>query len=126
VEAAVSASRYPFDETVERLQRAIAAGGATLFAALDQRAAAKAAGLDLRPTTLLVFGNPKGGTPLMDAFPLTALDLPFKLLIWEENGVVRIGRVPVAAIAERYAVTGLDDLLARLQTSLDALVATVT
>ena len=74
--AIVSISRYAYGETVERLMSAIAAAGTTLFAQIDQSAAAENAGLRLRPTTLLVFGNPKAGTPLMDAFPLAALDLP--------------------------------------------------
>ena len=79
-------SRYPFDETIARLRDAIANAGNTLFADIDQSAAAKTAGLSLRPTRLLIFGNPKGGTPLMDAFPPIAVELPLKIAVWEENG----------------------------------------
>jgi uncharacterized protein (DUF302 family) len=83
-------SRYSFRDTVATLAKAIETAGGTLFAMIDQAAAAKAVALDLRPTTLIVFGNPKAGTQLMDAFPLTALDLPLKLLIWEDQNLVRV------------------------------------
>ena len=66
-------SRYPYSETIERLSKAIIDGGNTIFATIDQAAAAQTVGLPLRPTTLIIFGNPKGGTPLMDAFPLCLL-----------------------------------------------------
>ena len=83
-------SRYSYSETVERLAKAITAGGNTIFATIDQAAAAEASGLALRPTTLVIFGNPKGGTPLMDAFPLVALELPLKLLVWQDDNGVKI------------------------------------
>ncbi len=81
-------SRYSYSETTAKLSKAMTDGGNTIFATIDQAAAAARVGLTLRPTTLIIFGNPKGGTPLMEAFPLVALELPLKLLVWEENGVV--------------------------------------
>jgi uncharacterized protein (DUF302 family) len=124
-EAVVTSSRHSYPETLERLKGAIASAGGTLFAELDQSAAAKGVGLNLRPTTLLIFGNPKGGTLLMDAFPLTALDLPLKLLVWEEAGAVEVAYTPASSIAARYAVTGKDALIAALDVALRSAVASL-
>jgi uncharacterized protein (DUF302 family) len=121
----VGASLYAYPETIERLTQAIAVAGATLFATIDQSAAARGAGLELRPTTLLVFGNPKGGTPLMVAFPLVALDLPLKLLIWEDAGRVNVAYTPMRVVAARYALTGYDAQLAGLDRALQTLTAAV-
>src|SRR5476651_128867 len=76
-------SPWPFSETLERIEAALAAKKIKLFARIDQSAEAAAVGLTLRPTTLLIFGDPGKGTPLMDAHPTLALDLPLKALIWE-------------------------------------------
>ncbi|MBV9101939.1 MAG: DUF302 domain-containing protein [Candidatus Eremiobacteraeota bacterium] len=81
--------------------------GNTVFAMIDQAEAAAKVGLTLRPTTLIVFGNPKGGTPLMEALPLIALELPLKMLVWEENGTVNVSYVPMSEIAARYGAKGL-------------------
>ncbi len=124
-EALVVTSRHPYAETVSVLTAAIAAAGSTLFASIDQSAAAAAAGLTLRPTTLLIFGNPKGGTPLMEAAPLSALDLPLKLLVWDDDGAVKVAYVKASAIAARYGVTGKDELIAALDRTLESLAASV-
>jgi len=76
-------SRHGFDETVARLTAMLAARGVTLFAVIDHAGEAAKVGLAMRPTKVLVFGNPKGGTPLMLASPSIAIDLPLKLLVWE-------------------------------------------
>jgi uncharacterized protein (DUF302 family) len=114
-------SRLPFAETVARLNAAIAEAGNTLFATIDQSAAARGVGLSLRPTTLIVFGNPRGGTPLMEAFPLVALELPLKILVWEEDDAVNVGYETVAEIAGRYGVSGMDARIAAMDAALDAL-----
>ncbi len=119
------ASRYGFAETLERLTAAIAAAGNRIFATIDQAQAAAEAGTHLRPTTLLLFGNPKGGTPLMQSFPLLALELPLKLLVWEHDGAVNVAYVPMSEIAARYGVTGVDERIAAMDRALAALVATV-
>jgi uncharacterized protein (DUF302 family) len=95
-------SPWSVTETVERLTSLIAARGMTLFATIDQRAAAHGAGLELRETVLLVFGSPAGGTPVMDAVPLAALDLPLKLLVWDDEGRTRVSYVTPAALAARH------------------------
>ncbi|HEV7832077.1 MAG TPA: DUF302 domain-containing protein [Caballeronia sp.] len=79
-------SKYDFEATVARLKAALAARGITLFADIDQSAAAAEAGMSLRPTRLLLFGNPKTGTPVMEANPHAALELPLKAVVWEEAG----------------------------------------
>ena len=70
-------------DTVARLRTLLESKGMTVFAVIDQRAAARQVGLDLRATTLVLFGNPRGGTPVMDAAPLAALDLPLRVLVWD-------------------------------------------
>ena len=77
-------SNHPVDETVEKLKGILQAKGVTLFALVDHSGEAAKAGLKMRPTKLLIFGNPKAGTPLMVAAPRIAIDLPLKILIWED------------------------------------------
>ncbi len=73
-------SAYPFAGTVQKLRSTLEGEGFTIFAAVDQREAAKSVGLDMPPTTLLVYGSPKGGTPLMIAAPDFGIELPLKVL----------------------------------------------
>jgi uncharacterized protein (DUF302 family) len=77
-------------ETVSRLTGILAAKGLKVFAAIDQSAEASGAGLQLRETTLVLFGNPAAGTPVMVAAPSAALDLPLKVLIWADNGQTKV------------------------------------
>ncbi len=77
-------SRYSVDETVERVKDLLRAKGIKLFALINHDGEAHAAGLDMRPTRLLIFGSPAAGTPLMIASPSIAIDLPLKLLVWED------------------------------------------
>lgn len=82
-------SRDSFQGTVARLTSALETHGIKVFATIDQQAEARAAGLEMPPVTLILFGNPKAGTPLMVARPTAALDLPLKAVVWEsENGGV--------------------------------------
>jgi uncharacterized protein (DUF302 family) len=119
-------SRCSFAETVATLSEKIVAAGNTIFATIDQSAAAAGAGRSLRPTTLIVFGNPRGGTPFMQAFPLVALDLPLKLVVWQDAETVRVAYVPMSEIARRYGVTGMDVEVTAIDRALDALTAVVT
>jgi uncharacterized protein (DUF302 family) len=118
-------SRYPYSETIERLSKAITDAGNTIFATIDQAAAAKSAGLSLRPTALIIFGNPKGGTPLMDAFPLVALELPLKLLVWKEGNNVYVASLTMSEIAARYGVAGMDERISAMDRAVDTLINTV-
>lgn len=119
-------SRFSYAKTLETLKDTILKGGNTIFASIDQSAAAASVGLTLRPTTLLVFGNPRGGTPLMESFPLVALDLPLKLLIWEADGSVNLAYVPMSEIAARYGVTGMDARIEAMDRAIDSLTNAVT
>ena len=77
-------SSHSVDETVEKLKGILQAKGVTLFALIDHNGEAEKVGMKMRPTKLLIFGNPKAGTPLMLAAPSSAIDLPLKILIWED------------------------------------------
>jgi len=77
-------SKHSVDETVEQLKGILQSKGVTLFAMIDHSGEAAKAGLKMRPTKLLIFGNPKSGTPVMLAAPSSAIDLPLKILIWED------------------------------------------
>src|ERR1700723_1029684 len=81
-----TASHHTVDQTVERLKGILSAKGVTLFALIDHSEEAEKAGMKMRPTKLLIFGSPKAGTPLMLAAPSIAIDLPLKLLVWEDDG----------------------------------------
>lgn len=73
------------DQTVQKLERILEARAVKLFAVIDHSSEAQKAGLEMRPTKLWIFGNPKAGTPLMIASPTVALDLPLKLLVWQDQ-----------------------------------------
>src|SRR4249919_3897701 len=77
-------SNHSVDETVEKLKGILQAKGVTLFALVDHSGEAEKVGMTMRPTKLLIFGNPKAGTPVMLAAPSSAIELPLKILIWED------------------------------------------
>jgi len=77
-------SQHSVDQTVEKLQTLLQARGVTLFALVDHSGEAAKVGMKLPPTKLVIFGNPKAGTPLMLAAPSVAIDLPLKILVWED------------------------------------------
>jgi len=79
-------SKHSVNETVEKLNGILSAKGVTLFALVDHSGEAAKAGMKMPPTKLLIFGNPKGGTPVMLAAPSSAIDLPLKLLVSEDPG----------------------------------------
>jgi uncharacterized protein (DUF302 family) len=111
-------------ETVSRLKDLIAANKLTLFAVIDQRAAAAGAGLDLRDTTLVLFGSPAAGTPVMAAVPLAALDLPLKALIWDDGGQTKVSYYDPASVIARHGVpASLAPNLAAINGLTDALIA---
>jgi uncharacterized protein (DUF302 family) len=78
-------SNYPVDQTVDRLKNLLQSKGITLFALIDHSGEAEKVGMKMPSTKLLIFGNPKGGTPLMLAAPSIAIDLPLKILVWEDS-----------------------------------------
>ncbi len=121
MEPVVRISRFAYSDTVTHLGIEIARAGLTIFCKLDQDGAARAAGFALRPTTLFMFGDPKADAQLTDAAPLAALDLPLKILVWEQSDVARVGYLPAHMLARRYGLpaqgpllTAMDDLQLRL------------
>lgn len=118
-------SAYPFAETVTRLRAALEVHGFTIFAAIDQREAARSVGLDMPPTTLLIYGNPKGGTPLMLAAPDFGIELPLKLLVREEpGGRVLVVYLPAQSLEGRHGLpAGLAGRLAGAEPLIAAAIA---
>lgn len=102
-------SHHSVEETVERLKALLQAKGVTLFALVDHSGEAAKVGMRMPPTKLLIFGNPKAGTPLMLAAPSVAIDLPLKILVWEDApGRVWLSYNGLAYLKERH---GLPDAL---------------
>jgi len=95
-------SPYPVAETADRVQNLLLAKGMKIFARIDQAAEAASVGMTLRPTILLLFGNPKAGTPLMEQFPSIAIDLPLKALIWESPDKVYLSFISPEYLQRRH------------------------
>ena len=118
------ASFLPFDATLERLVQAIQDRGMTIFARIDHAANAREAGLSMPPSTVLIYGNARGGTPVMLATPAAALDLPLRVLVRErDDGKTVIAFHPVVAMLRRAGVR--EDLAARLEPAQQVLLAAV-
>ena len=99
-------------DSIARLKEVVASRGMKLFAVIDHSSEALAAGLELRDTKVVIFGSPEAGTPVMDAAPLAALDLPLKVLIWSDGDQTKLTYTAPAALAARYELTS--ELAARL------------
>ena len=112
------ASPHSVEETVSRLSALVAARGMKLFAVIDHSGEAQAAGLELRETKVVIFGSPQAGTPVMEAAPLAALDLPLKVAVWADGEQTRLSYTAPAELAARY---GLSDELAGRLAGIDAL-----
>ncbi|HTZ64498.1 MAG TPA: DUF302 domain-containing protein [Solirubrobacteraceae bacterium] len=96
------ASPRSVTETVSRFVEMVEAKGVKVFAVIDHSGEAERVGLRLRDTKLVVFGSPKAGTPVMVAAPLAALDLPLKVLVWDDDGQTRVSFVAPSTLAARY------------------------
>jgi uncharacterized protein (DUF302 family) len=98
-------SSYGPKDTMNRLEAEVKAKGFTIFARIDHAAGATAVGLPLRPTELLIFGNAKGGTPLMQSSQTTGIDLPLKVLVWEDtSGATWLSHNDPAWLAKRHGL----------------------
>lgn len=98
-------SNYSVNRTVEKLKVILQAKGVTLFVVVDHSGEAEKAGMKMAPTKLLIFGSPKAGTPLMLAAPTIAIDLPLKILIWEDaKGKVWVSYNSPAYLQERHGL----------------------
>ena len=97
-------SPLTFEETVAAIQKTLNSKGITIFATIDHQAAAKAVGESMSPATVLIVGNPKVGTALMQENLLLAIELPLKILVYQEGKTVNIRYEKIAAIAEKYHI----------------------
>jgi uncharacterized protein (DUF302 family) len=122
----IANSPHPVAATVDRLIAALEGRGITVFARIDHAGAARAAGLELPDEELLLLGDPRAGTPLMQEDPQVGYELPLRLLVWEAGGETLIGYRPPTELAERYAVGDRSELLARMRKLLEGLVAEST
>jgi uncharacterized protein (DUF302 family) len=110
--------------TVSRLTGLIDSKGMRLFAAIDQREEARRVGLHLRETVLVLFGSPAAGTPVMEAAPLAALDLPLKVLIWADGDQTKVSYYSPGALATRHHLSeNLAGKLAGINAITDLLVS---
>jgi YD repeat-containing protein len=115
-------SKYSVAETLNRLEGALKSGGMTIFARIDHSAEAEKVGLQIRPMQLLIFGNPRGGTPLMVASPTAGIDLPMKALAWEDpSGKIWLTYNAASYLKSRHDINGKDELLTTLERALEAM-----
>ena len=113
--------------TMNRLEEAVTAKGLTVFARIDHAGGASAAGLSLQPTEVLIFGNAKGGTPLMQGVQTIGIDLPLKALVWQDaSGETWLSWNDPAWLATRHGLRGVEAVTARLAALLDALAEAAT
>jgi len=108
--------------THERVACEIATAGNTVFADVDQAALARSVGLDLRPTYVVIFGNPRAGTAIMRASPLAAYELPLKVLVWSDGNGTHVGYRAPSTVAATYGLNGLEDLLAAMDAAVAGIV----
>ena len=111
-------SRYSFAQTVQRLHAAITERGMTVFAVIDHQAAAQKDGLSMQPATVIVFGTPKAGTPLMVKDPAFALQLPLRVLVTETDGKVQVVYPSTRALIQnsRIDYADVENTLAKAET----------
>ena len=115
-------SPWSMADTVARLSAVVAARGMEVFAIIDHSGKAREVGLDLRDTKLVIFGSPAAMTPLIDTAPLAALDLPLRVVVWEDGYQTLVSYPAPAAVARRY---GLDEDLADALNTIDSLTSAV-
>ncbi|MCL7744837.1 DUF302 domain-containing protein [Guyparkeria hydrothermalis] len=108
-------SEFDVAETEQRLVEAIEAKGMGVMAQVDHRANAQTVDLEMPPTRVVIFGNPQGGTQLMKCAPTVAIDLPMKMLIWQDGETVKIGYNRAEYLVERH---GIGDCAAPVQATM--------
>ncbi len=115
-------SSFGVGETADRLERLVKEKGLTLFNRIDHAKGASSIGMELRPTELLIFGNPQGGTPLMKCRQSVGIDLPLKMLVWEDGGgTTRVSYNEMEYLKERHGITGCDEALRKINGALERL-----
>ena len=121
-------SKFGSKETMDRLETEVKSKGLTVFARIDHAAGAAAVGLPLRPTKLLIFGNAKGGTPLMQAAQTMGIDLPLKVLVWQDaSGKTWLSYNDPSWLAKRHELDHeVDATVSALTTALNAFASAAT
>lgn len=115
----VTKSAHDVQTTVDKLVTTLESKGMTVFGKVDHAANAEKADMSIRPTQVVIFGNPKVGTPLMKCSQSIAIDLPQKILVWEdENNVVWLGYNDPEYLKARHATTGCDEVFAKVSGAL--------
>jgi len=115
-------SRFGPKETMNRLEAEIRAHGMKVFERIDHAAGAAAAGLELRPTELIIFGNARGGTPLMQSAQTVGIDLPLKALVWEDaSGTTWLSYNEPSWIAQRHGVANAEPVVSKMSAALSAM-----
>ena len=115
-------SHFGPNETVARLETEIRTSGMQMFARIDHAAGAADVGLPLRPTELIIFGNARGGTPLMESVQTVGIDLPLKALVWQDaSGNIWLSYNEPTWIAQRHGITNKDAVLGKMSDLLGAI-----
>ena len=115
-------SRFGPKETMDRLQAEIRAQGMTVFARIDHAAGAAEVGLTLRATELIIFGNARGGTPLMQSAQTVGIDLPLKALVWEDaSGTTWLSYNEPGWIVQRHSVANAEQVVSKMAATLSAI-----
>jgi uncharacterized protein (DUF302 family) len=123
----VRASKHTVADTTDKLEALLTKKGMTVFARIDHSAGAKKVGKSLRPTELVIFGNPKVGTPLMQCSPSIAIDLPQKMLIWEDSeGNTWLSYNDPQYLKQRHSVEGCDPIFEKIAGVLNKFATTVS
>jgi uncharacterized protein (DUF302 family) len=110
----VKSSAFSVSETVTRLVAAVEGAGANVFAVVDHAKGAKSVGEDMAPATVVIFGNPALGTAPLLVNPVIGLDLPLKVLIWDEDGSTKITYLDPQALKSRYDIEGADNTFVKM------------
>ncbi|MGA7807745.1 DUF302 domain-containing protein [Bradyrhizobium sp.] len=120
-------SRFGPEETMNRFEAEVRARGMTVFAHIDHAAGAAAVGLPLRPTELLIFGDAKTGTPLMQSTQMLGIDLPLKALVWQDaSGAAWLSYNDPAFFARRHGLDGTDTTVNAMAAALEAIASKAT
>jgi len=120
-------SSFDPEQTMDRFEAEIKGRGMSVFARVNHSALATEAGLTLRPTELVLFGNPRGGTPLMQANQTIGIDLPLKALVWQDaNGKTWLSYNDPAWLAKRHEIAGADRMLEAMSSTLAEMAAKAT
>lgn len=123
----ITQSKYSIEETTDRLEKILKENGLTIFEKVNHREGAASVKMDLSPTTVLIFGNPKLGTPLMQCAPTVGIDLPQKILIWQDQDQqVKVGYNSPDYLKKRHNIEGCNQELQKINGALEKFAQSAT